>query len=95
MFKRKYNFFILVGNVKFVEMFNDEKGRSRGCGIVEFEDTASAKQAIETMDRYSLNGREIVVKEVSFSNLILGIFNTYILHFMDFFLIHLLLMEIS
>jgi len=52
-----------VGNVAFVELFKDENGKYRGCGIVEFEDKEMAKQAIEVMDKYDINGRKIVVKE--------------------------------
>jgi len=52
-----------VGNVAFVELFNDEKGKPRGCGIVEFDDKEMAKQAVDVMDKYEINGRKIVVKE--------------------------------
>lgn len=52
-----------VGNVSFCKIFEDEEGRSRGCGLVEFGDAASAKRAIETMNRHLLNGRAIIVKE--------------------------------
>jgi len=52
-----------VGDVAFVELFNDEKGKPRGCGIVEFGDKETAKQAVDVMDKYEINGRKIVVKE--------------------------------
>lgn len=52
-----------VGNVAFVELFNDEKGKPRGCGIVEFDNKEMAKQAVDVMDKYEINGRKIVVKE--------------------------------
>lgn len=53
----------VVGTVEFVEMFMDESGKARGCGIVEFKDPESVQKAMEKMNRYELNGREIVVKE--------------------------------
>lgn len=53
-----------VGEVAFVELFNDESDKPRGCGIIEFENAASAKKAIDKMHRYEMGGRKIVVKEV-------------------------------
>lgn len=52
-----------VGDVSFVELFNDEGGKSRGCGIVEFEKTEFVQIALDKMNRYELHGRNIVVKE--------------------------------
>jgi len=48
-----------------VELFSDETEKPRGCGIIEFENAASAKKAIEKMHRFELGGRKIVVKEVN------------------------------
>lgn len=42
----------------------DENDKPRGCGIVEFEKVESAQKAVETMHRYELKGRKLVVKEV-------------------------------
>lgn len=53
----------LVGNVEYVEMFTDENGKARGAGIVEFKDPENVGKALEVMNRYELNGRELVVKE--------------------------------
>lgn len=52
-----------VGNVEYVELFVDENGKPRGCGIVEFKDPENVGKALDVMNRYELNGREIVVKE--------------------------------
>lgn len=53
----------VVGTVEFVELFVDESNKARGCGIVEFKDAENVQKALEKMNRYELNGREIVVKE--------------------------------
>lgn len=53
----------MVGNVEYVEMFTDENGKARGVGIVEFKDPENVGKALEVMNRYDLNGRELVVKE--------------------------------
>lgn len=52
-----------VGDVSFVELFNDESNKPRGCGIVEFEKIESVAVALDKMNRYDLNGRNLVVKE--------------------------------
>lgn len=54
-----------VGEVAFVELFNDENGKPRGCGIVEFVSTDSVNAALDKMNRYELNGRNLVIKEDS------------------------------
>lgn len=52
-----------VGDVSFVELFNDENNKPRGCGIVEFEKAESVAVALDKMNRYELSGRNLVVKE--------------------------------
>lgn len=52
-----------IGNVTYCQLFEDEQGRSRGCGLVEFNDAASAQKAIEILHRYEFRNREMVVKE--------------------------------
>lgn len=52
-----------VGNVRFCQLFDNEDGRPRGCGLVEFEDSASAKKAVDVLNRYEFKGRNLVVKE--------------------------------
>lgn len=53
----------VVGSVEYVELFHDENGKARGCGIVEFKDPDNVEKALEKMNRYEVNGRELVVKE--------------------------------
>lgn len=59
-------FSFVVGDVSFVVVYTDEKDKSRGCGTVEFDRAEFAQRAVDKMHRYDLNGRKLVVKEVSF-----------------------------
>ncbi|GIY39971.1 hypothetical protein CEXT_249332 [Caerostris extrusa] len=52
-----------VGDVSYVELFEDENGKFRGCGIVEFKDSSSVQKAVDTLHRYEFKGRQLVVKE--------------------------------
>ncbi|XP_059055698.1 myelin expression factor 2 [Achroia grisella] len=52
-----------VGDVAYVEIFNDENGKPRGCGVVEFTNCEAMKKALFVMHRYELNGRKLVLKE--------------------------------
>ncbi|XP_075979397.1 heterogeneous nuclear ribonucleoprotein rumpelstiltskin [Anticarsia gemmatalis] len=52
-----------VGDVAYVELFNDENGKPRGCGVVEFTNAEAMKKALFVMHRYELNGRKLVLKE--------------------------------
>ncbi|XP_046450290.1 myelin expression factor 2-like isoform X2 [Daphnia pulex] len=52
-----------VGEVSFVELFEDEYGKPRGSGIVEFEKLEHARIALEKMNRFELKGRRLIVKE--------------------------------
>ncbi|XP_022824921.1 myelin expression factor 2 isoform X2 [Spodoptera litura] len=52
-----------VGDVAYVELFNDENGKPRGCGVVEFTNPEAMKKALFVMHRYELNGRKLVLKE--------------------------------
>lgn len=52
-----------VGDVGYVELFNDENGKPRGCGVVEFTNPEAMKKALFVMHRYELNGRKLVLKE--------------------------------
>lgn len=52
-----------VGKVARVELFTDEDGKPRGCGIVEFEQSGLVEEAVKKMHRYDIKGRKLVVKE--------------------------------
>ena len=52
-----------VGEVSYVELFDDENGKPRGAGVMEFNTIELSKIAIEKMHRYEYKGRKIVVKE--------------------------------
>ncbi|XP_044257740.1 myelin expression factor 2 isoform X2 [Tribolium madens] len=52
-----------VGDVQFVELFVDDNDKSRGCGIVEFSDSASVKKCLEVMQRFEVKTRKLIIKE--------------------------------
>ena len=52
-----------VGEVSYVELFDDESGKPRGAGVMEFNTVELTKKAIDKMHRYEFKGRKIVVKE--------------------------------
>ncbi|XP_063627155.1 heterogeneous nuclear ribonucleoprotein M [Cydia splendana] len=52
-----------VGDVAYVELYNDDNGKPRGCGVVEFTNTEAMKKALFVMHRHELNGRKLVLKE--------------------------------
>lgn len=54
-----------MGDVAYVELFNDENGKPRGCGVVEFSTPDAMRKALSVMHRYELNGRKLVLKEES------------------------------
>ncbi|XP_044761749.1 myelin expression factor 2-like [Coccinella septempunctata] len=58
-------FRVEVGDVQFVELFVDDKDKSKGCGIVEFADSSCVKKCLEVMQRFEVKGRKLVVKEDS------------------------------
>lgn len=51
-----------AGNVTFVELFEDETGKSMGCGLVEYSTPEEAKKAIDSLNDSKCKGREIKVK---------------------------------
>lgn len=76
---------VQVGDVAYVELFNDENGKPRGCGVVEFTNSEAMKKALFVMHRYELNGRKLVLKEetgtlvlsISFGKVFFRFYNHY------------------
>ncbi|KAL1023069.1 hypothetical protein UPYG_G00036060 [Umbra pygmaea] len=52
-----------VGEVTYVEHLMDGEGKSRGCAVVEFRTEELMKKAVEKVNKHSLNGRPLKVKE--------------------------------
>lgn len=51
-----------AGEVSHAEVFTESSGRSAGCGIVEFETSSGAENAISTLNDSMLDGRPIFVR---------------------------------
>jgi RNA recognition motif-containing protein len=51
------------GNVVYANVMNDDTGRSKGWGIVEFETPEEALKAINTLNGEELSGRRLLVRE--------------------------------
>jgi RNA recognition motif-containing protein len=47
-----------AGEVVSVEVFATESGRSKGCGLVEYSSSESARNAIETLNTKKIDGTE-------------------------------------
>jgi len=52
-----------IGKVVYTNVMEEFPGRSKGCGIVEFETAKEAAQAIKTLHDSELDGRQIFVRE--------------------------------
>lgn len=52
-----------AGEVVHAEVFKESTGRSAGCGLVEYERSSDAINAIKTMNDSMLDGRAIFVRE--------------------------------
>lgn len=52
-----------AGNVKFVDLFQEPGGRSKGCAVVEYETPKEAHSAIRDLHDTELLGRLIFVRE--------------------------------
>jgi len=57
------DYFKPCGNVVYADVLRDDSGRSKGCGIVEFESRAEAVKAIKELSDTKLDGRPIFVRE--------------------------------
>ncbi|XP_044274943.1 heterogeneous nuclear ribonucleoprotein M isoform X2 [Varanus komodoensis] len=55
-----------VGEVTYVELLMDAEGKSRGCAVVEFKMEESMKKAVEVLNKHSLSGRPLKVKELDY-----------------------------
>jgi hypothetical protein len=51
-----------AGPVKFVKMFTDENGNSRGCGKAFYETTEAAENAVNSLDGLQLMGKKVAVE---------------------------------
>jgi RNA recognition motif-containing protein len=52
-----------IGEPTYAEVFYDGDGRSKGCGVIEFQSIGEAEQAIKKMTDTKLKGRPIFVRE--------------------------------
>ena len=50
-----------LGMVQYADI-KMENGKSKGCGVVRFDNPETAERACRTMNGYRLNGREIDVR---------------------------------
>merc|ERR1719427_662267 len=51
------------GHVEHVEIFLDNEGRSKGCGVVEFKNLEDASKAIKELDGKDFQGRTLRLRE--------------------------------
>ena len=56
------NAFKEYGTILHTHVNLDEKGNSRGFGVVEFRFKEQAEKAVEVMDKASFNNREVSVR---------------------------------
>merc|ERR1719225_92643 len=52
-----------AAEVSYVELFNDENDKPRGCGILEFATEEMAKNAVDKMHRYEYKGKKMLLKK--------------------------------
>lgn len=58
-----YQFSNVVGDC-YVTLYERPDGKSLGSGLVEFRDISKAQEAVDKMNRFEVNGRKIIVREV-------------------------------
>eukprot|EP00798_Chlamydomonas_sp_ICE-L_P029132 gene29131-32350_t len=51
------------GNVVYANVMREDNYRSKGWGIVEYENVSEAEEAINTLNGFELDGRRILVRE--------------------------------
>lgn len=52
-----------VGDVLYADIYSNDQGMSKGSGVVEFSNSEDAQEAIEKMQDYEYNGRNLSVRE--------------------------------
>jgi RNA recognition motif-containing protein len=57
------DYFKQCGNVVRADVMKNSEGRSKGCGLVEFETVEDAQEAMERLNDTELKGRRIFVRE--------------------------------
>ena len=62
-----------AGDVVRVDIFQDDKGRSKGCGVVEFRSKQDSARALKELDQSELNGRKLFLKIVRLLSLMFRI----------------------
>ncbi|UYV63427.1 HNRNPM [Cordylochernes scorpioides] len=61
-----------VGDVAYVDLFEDEAGRFKGNGIVEFNNAESVQKAIDVLNKFEYKGRPLYVKEDTIGDRVRG-----------------------
>jgi RNA recognition motif-containing protein len=54
-----------AGDVVRVDLFQNDKGQNKGCGVIEFRTEADCSAAIDQLNESDLNGRKIILSLVS------------------------------
>lgn len=57
------DFFKMVAPVRRADIFTDADGRSKGSGVIEFENEADAQHVIDSLNRTELDGRVVELRE--------------------------------
>jgi len=52
-----------AGEVLYADIYLDDRGRSKGSGVVEFSNPEDAREAIEKFQGYEYNGRDLSIRE--------------------------------
>lgn len=66
--KELYDLFSQYGNIISIKLKQNEKGESLGYGYVNYDKIDSAQTALENLNNYQLNGRELYVTLFSGKN---------------------------
>jgi len=52
-----------AGDVLYVDIFSDNQGRSKGCGLVEYATEEDAQRAIKELSGTNLDGRDLFIRQ--------------------------------